>query len=866
MTQTHVRGLLSASILIAILNGPAQATPTSPDHSDWPMIPDWVLAGDFDADGTPDLLAATRNSPWLFLRSGNTSGDGAADFYARSRNLPGRVTALTVGEINRRDGLNDIALAIDTDTGPKVMVFESPAGAFDAEPERFELPAVADELSLGKLDEDAFHDLWIQAGDENFVILGRDRRLSWQSKEPVQTPKLVRGAIATRLIGRQPVRHRSLPKRSAGIPLFVDSVGDLSDIIPGDGVCETAIVTCTLRAAIDEANASVGLDTIGFSGAVAGPIALASPLTVTDPVILDGTSHPDFTSTPVVELDASGIGSGSAINLAGGSDGSMVKALVIHSAIEAGIKISGSDTNTVAGCYLGTDVTGTSALGNGDGIKIDGASIDNVLGGLAPGDGNLISGNSSDGIELVEPSSLITGTLIQGNRIGTTASGLAGLGNGENGIKTSSPSNTIGGTTPAAKNLIAFNGMSGIAIGRGDNLVQGNWIGLAADGTAAGNLEHGVLFIGPGSGDTTIGGTVAGSGNVISANGGDGIRFMIGADNLIQGNFIGTDPTGTLDRGNSGFGVCDGCGGGFRNTVGGSVTGAGNVISANTLGGYATGTTDSVVQGNTIGLDVTGEVILANGGDGVSGAESVGGSAPLAGNLISGNLGVGVRAVTDGSVLGNRIGVTASGGDAGNSGTGITTAGARVTIGGTATGEANVVAFNGGDGVAVTDSGSLDTISGNSIFSNDGLGIDLDDDAVTANDPGDPDAGTNNLQNFPVLTTANPAARSITGTLDSNDGALNVIEVFASTACDASGHGEGRTYLGSGTVTTIDGGAVAFTVTGTAAFTAGDAITATATNPGGSTSEFSICIDAVAVEIELFSDGFESGDTTAWSS
>ena len=853
MTRKTRRGSLSlaAFVLLASLFStdslPAQSGSAS-----------GLFRDDFDGDGRTDLLSVRPGDETLLL----SPDDGEGGFLApRPRALPGRVTAVAVGEVNRRDGLSDIAVAIVGPDGPAVLIFGSPTGAFDAEVERFALPAVAKSMVFGRFDDDPYRDLAVVIGEEALIIHGRERGLSWQAPIPALPARVQQLALESL---KGPAERLSVPKKGGGL-FTVDSSGDGPDLIPGDGMCEAAGDSCTLRAAIMEANVTAGLDTINFAGSVTAPIGLGSSLGVSDPVIIDGTSHPDFAGSPVVVLDAGDLGGGSAIDLMGGSDGSTLSALVIHGAPEAGVKISDSGGNTIAGCYIGTDASGTTALANGAGIKIVGSSADNSIGGTAPGAGNLISGNTSDGIEL-EISAAITGTRIEGNLIGTDAAGLSPLGNGEHGVHVGSPSGTIGGTSPGAKNIIAFNGMHGIFLLDDDNLVQGNWIGVAADGSAAGNLIDGVHLGPPGSAASTIGGTVPGAGNVISGNVRDGIRFRIGADNVVQGNLIGTDPTGLLDRGNGGFGICDGCVGGFRNIIGGTAAGAGNVISANTLDGYATGTFDSVVQGNIIGLGADGETVLGNGGAGIGGSDTVvGGSDPLAGNLVSGNFASGVRIGTDAIVMGNRIGVTASGGVAGNGSHGVRVLGTRVALGGTATGEGNVIAHNSGDGVAVTDVGLINTISGNSIFDNLGLGIDLDDDGVTANDPGDSDVGTNDLQNFPVLTAADGGLGTVSGVLDGGGGLTHVIEVFSSPDCDPSGHGEGKVYLGSGMVTTSGSGDVAFMVT-TAPFVVGVSITATATNPGGSTSEFSACIEATSTEVPIFSDGFESGDTSAWSS
>src|SRR5207249_3787738 len=126
------------------------------------------------------------------------------------------------------------------------------------------------------------------------------------------------------------------------------------------------------------------------------------------------------------------------------------------------------------------------------------------------------------------------------------------------------------------------------------------------------------------------------------------------------------------------------------------------------------------------------------------------------------------------------------------------------SIGGTATGAGNTIAFNVDDGVRV-ESGTGNPILSNRIFSNNFLGIDLGGDGVTPNDPGDADTGPNNLQNAPVLTSATVSGSSfvtVKGTFNSTPNTLFTIEFFTSAQADPSGFGEGQTLLGSFTVTT----------------------------------------------------------------
>ena len=165
------------------------------------------------------------------------------------------------------------------------------------------------------------------------------------------------------------------------------------------------------------------------------------------------------------------------------------------------------------------------------------------------------------------------------------------------------------------------------------------------------------------------------------------------------------------------------------------------------------------------------------------------------------------------------------------------------TIGGTAAGAGNVIADNGQAGVAVVDNFNGPTtgveILSNSIYANQGLGIDLGDDGVTPNHPGGPVYGPNNLQNYPVLTSAVVASGKLTivGSLNSAADTSYLIQFFANPTADPSGYGQGQVLIGSITVTTDDNGNASFTET-FSKVPVGWYISATATDPIGDTSEF----------------------------
>ena len=311
---------------------------------------------------------------------------------------------------------------------------------------------------------------------------------------------------------------------------------------PGDGICDGT--ECTLREAITAANANAGTDTIEFDIVGAGPhtISPASALpTITDPVIIDGTSEPDFGGTPVIELDGSGAGASvDGLNITAG--GSTVKGLVINRFRNDGIELSGSSGNTIEGNYIGTDVSGTADLGNSNvGVLVIGAP-NNTIGGTAAGTGNVISGNDQYGVYIY--ASGATGNQVQGNYIGTDKNGTAALGNSSIGVYIGNvPGNYIGGTATGAGNVISGNDQYGVRIegsGATGNQVQGNYIGTDVTGTAdLGNSYSGVS-ISSGASNNTIGGSTSGAGNTVAFNGDDGVR-VDGATttaNTISGNSI----------------------------------------------------------------------------------------------------------------------------------------------------------------------------------------------------------------------------------------------------------------------------------------------------------------------------------------
>ena len=506
----------------------------------------------------------------------------------------------------------------------------------------------------------------------------------------------------------------------------------------------------------------------------------------------------------------------------------------------------------VLGNLIGTDITGMLAVGNGNGIQITGQN--NQIGGSITPARNLISGNSVSGVLISNANASLN--TVEGNYIGIDISGTSALPNNQYGIDIlNAPNNTIGGVGSGnVISGNGFGGIIIRLGGATNNVIQGNKVGTDAAGlTAIPNNFQGILIVSPAS-NNTIGGAVVGAGNLVSGNDGRGITITNNSNNnVVQGNLVGTDANGTSVLANSTDGLVIS---GDNNIVGGTTPAARNVFSGNGSDGIsiANVANNNVIQGNFIGTDISGTMPLGNSVDGIISNgpnNTIGGTAPGAGNVISSNGVYGIRILgSTGSghiIQGNFIGTDAGGTLVlGNGDHGIRITEDNNTIGGLGLNEGNIIAHNGGAGVFISVSTSNSILS-NSIFDNAVLGIDLSGGGFT-NDPDDVDTGANNLQNYPVMTNivADGVNITIDGTVDSTPNSSFILQFFTNSVCDISGFGEGETLIGTTTVATDLNGDATFSVTFTSTTIPGDNITATATDPNNNTSEFSPCFVATS--------------------
>jgi titin len=482
------------------------------------------------------------------------------------------------------------------------------------------------------------------------------------------------------------------------------------------------------------------------------------------------------------------IENGASNNTIGGSTAAARNLISGNSGLGVLITGGGTNNNLVAGNYIGTDVNGSGPVGyyNGplgnavNGVQVDSGAANNTIGGLTgtPGTGlgNVISGNHQRGVAMYG----VSNNLVAGNIVGLNASGTAILSNYYQGIEIGGGTgNTVGGTAAGARNIMSGSGggYGGILIANASGmLVSGNFIGTDVTGTRAPGNAYGGIFI-VGASNNTIGGTTVAARNVISGNATNGIYITdaqnwygltaASTGNLVQGNFIGTNVSGSTALGNSGSGVLIVA---SSNTIGGTVAGAGNVISGNgqtgviisavgktgTLfdGSGFVGATANLVAGNYIGTDITGTAALGNVSEGVrvsAGAtnNTIGGSVAGARNIISGNeinsapegvFAAEVRVTGSGTnnnwIAGNYIGTNAAGSGAlgtYSQGIAIDLGAAGNTVGGLTavpgTGAGNVVSGNGRSGIALL-------LSSNNLIAGNIMGLNAAGTAILPNAQG----------------------------------------------------------------------------------------------------------------------------------
>ncbi len=774
-----------------------------------PAAPDFIVTGDFNADGHFDLITAARGGAALTLLAGDGKGG-----FAEPQTLEagGSITALEAGEINRVDGLADLAVAVKTRDGAQVMVYASAAGAWQAPAQTYRLARTATSLAFAHLTRDAYSDLAIAAGNELDILVG-DKH----------APTMMRQALA-------------FQAESLAIGRFTDTTKEQIALLARDG---SIAIASSLRASNPRARQSIRTrnteqwqvksllsataSTAKLESASARQLlrARVSGNNGDDLLILQAHQLQFITNKAMPEVASAALA----------NTGALVAALPLRltaSALQGLVVMSSERAAPMVIRAVPEAAFAVNSLGDlpdvspGDGICDSarvGAPVCTLRAAMQEANAtaaadtitfNLGSGAQTILLDLPLPD--ITNPLVidgtpQGGAPASQSIVISPGPNftgGSSALVITGSNNTIRGVT-----ITGFSFANAISISLGsNNVIEGN--------TLRNNGGAGIVI--DQSANNLIGGTTAAARNVISANSNGGLSLTLSTatGNRILGNYIGTNSTGTTADGNSnGISLFLAT----NNIIGGTAAGARNVISGNFLAGVnlsssggfffaGTEATDgNVIQGNYIGVDATGMGALGNG-------FIIDSSFTESGILISGA--------------------------------------SNTTIGGTSPTASNVIANNGSRGINIPTPTFTpapapavnNSILNNSIYNNGALGIDLGATGVTPNDPGDADPGSNNLQNFPVLTSAltRTTGTTIAGTLNSVANTTYTVELFSNTACDSSGNGEGETFVGRTNVTTNAGGLATFSLALTTPIPVGRVVTATATDAAGNTSEFSACV------------------------
>ncbi|MEO8434724.1 MAG: Calx-beta domain-containing protein [Pyrinomonadaceae bacterium] len=688
-----------------------------------PTSAEFIGAGDFDGDSHWDLVVASRTRNALYFLPGDGRGGLG---QAREISLPGVVTAMSTGEINRRDGLTDVVVGIGGIDGASVMVFEGAEGALRSRPEEIRLKTEATSLALGDLDDGYEMDLAVAAGSELMIIHGRDRKLSLDQTE-VRPPTISRlsfsSAITSLAIGDFSGNHTS----------------DLA-LMTEDGRIRLLSRTATTSShqKVSQSVSSWKSEALGSSydgrGATLAS-ARVSSLPGDDLLIVDSgnrrlqilnSGHSD--KLPAVSTAASTRMKPQGEPVALDMDGSpaAVLPMKLNGDAVGDLMILKSDQSrpsaTLSQATATFTVTNTNGFGAGslyfailDANETPGADVITF---------NIAGAGAHTILQSLELPEITEAVMIDG----TTQPGYAGTPLIRVG---SSGCCNIGGLTISGGNSgvrgLALTGFSTSAIfltTNGGSIIDGNYFGTDQAGTANAPSSAGISVIS--SSNNTVGGTVSAARNHFAhyVHGVKlrGIQPTHAQDNQVQGNFFGTDLMGTTARGNAYKAIV--IESARLNTIGGTVSGARNLISGNLESGiFLTivgifAAEGNLIQGNLIGTTINGTAALANVQNGILidtdsttanrfPGTLIGGTTTSARNTISSNglsgiliQGANASGVT---VQGNFIGTDVTGTAAlGNALNGITTSLAPDnTVGGSTTDARNIISGNGRHGISI---------------------------------------------------------------------------------------------------------------------------------------------------------------------
>jgi hypothetical protein len=683
------------------------------------LAADHLSAGDFNGDGRADLLAVKNGSNVLIFLAGTGAGDFAAP---QAIELKGVVTAFTAGEVNNFDNLADFAVGIIEKGTAKILIFQSEKGAFAAEPQSLKMSKTVSALVFGELDAHPSRDLIAAAGDELVLVSG--------------------GAGGK-------IENKNVSRRKLDFQIAALAVGDFV----GERDNEIAILSEDGELKVLSSNFSLLLSSAQTPTKVGTPNSLlsakVSTRTKTD-LIIGGANNLNLITNDGADN----------LSLAASFDSTENPIAVLPMRLN---KDALNDLVVLTENKLEPTILMTAPLDvitvNSDGGTGGGGTLFNAIqtANSTPGLQEIqfnLSGSTQISMQVSLPNiteAITLNGLSQSNPNGEPLVSITSLQNTD-----ATTLNIVGGNSVVrglVLNCADEEGSPVRLLNVGNNFVESNFIGTNANGTnSAGTLNSGVL-IGDSSGNT-IGGGVVQARNIISGMSGvssNGIHLSFASsNNLIKGNYIGTDKTGLAALSNNASGILIETAS-SGNVIGGATDGERNVISANGFGLIAptepasgvriklplNSFSDVVVENNFIGTNKDGDAALGNLGGGVRLEYNASGNptatAQLFDNVISGNTGDGVFAFNAAAPLlnavpqgftsdtlilgrrnsnlnaspevfpaGNRIGINAAGNATlPNTGNGVNLQNISALV------EGNLISANGASGIRITGAASF---------------------------------------------------------------------------------------------------------------------------------------------------------------
>jgi hypothetical protein len=740
-----------------------------------PLRPDFVFTGDFNHDRSKDILIAQKDASYLYWIAGDGQHFSAGNLIP----LPGTITAITVAALDRDIGFQDTILGLQTNDEFQLVIYKGEQKKAFTQPEVYSFANRIDALEVGLLDQDAGNDLAILSAKKLWALMGNPKLTSGIARKP--KPIRLRFPLKTFVFGN------FNPESTNGLALLSESGKIHSLIFDRQSHWQKKMVA---RGAWPE---SSQLLRTRITGNPLDDLAIITG----NQVQLLATTRSGRVYNSVDSFDLPGTFA-SAISLKLNYD-SLYDLIFLDN--HNPITIALTQPQSIFSVNLLTD---ESDADTNDGLcDIDLATPnDQCTFRAAIQQANASPGTDEIGFAIADPTIAPINPLpeITDNvNINTSGNNVVEL-TGTNPGATVGPGLYITAGSSTVRNMVINRIVSSYGIDlvfNGHNTIVNCLIGTDRTGTI--DLGNGTGIRIHTSSDNDIGDI--NEGNLISGNV-FGITILGPADqNHISYNLIGTTADGSAALGNNGNGITIGTNGTETNYV------FNNTISGNGINGITLNSTAQLTS-NRIGVDSTANFILGNSDFGVS---IVSDSNFLTANTISGNGSTGVSMTGDDNWIShNIIGSNEESIPLGNGGGGVLIqAGNHNTI------LDNTIAFNNGfqaPGISVTADGAENYFSANNIYSNSGLGIDLGNDGVTPNDPGDGDDGENGLQNFPVITaaTSNGNNVGVTGTLNSVPNQRFRLEIFAGPDCDPSGNGEGAIFVSAFIINTDENGDSSF--------------------------------------------------------